>query len=233
MLNKLLITRDTSPEEITEHIKVLREQKGKEKETLELIEESLSFGHEFVINLFFEEALTHQHLFMNDQSNKKAITDMEKSILKADFYINKYKLTKWKSRLFRFLGRIADYRGQYKKAVGLYRKSIKFVKLDTEPFRILELEGLLSFSLMMSGSYSAGYKLARETYNKFRLSPEGKLLNKKDYQTWAIWISGLVMRTIKALLDKKLFFDEDKIEIWLKEVESYLKKGKDFSYRKA
>lgn len=71
MLNKILITKSTSPEEISKYIFTLREQKGMEKEVLKVINEALSFGHEFIANLFFEEALTNQHLYMNDNSNKK------------------------------------------------------------------------------------------------------------------------------------------------------------------
>ncbi len=92
MLDKLLITKNTSLEEIKHAIGKLREQKGKEKETLKLIDESLSFGNYFVANLFFEEALTYQHLYMNDNADNKAISNMEKTILKASLYVNKYKI---------------------------------------------------------------------------------------------------------------------------------------------
>jgi beta-xylosidase len=99
-MKKLLITKTTSVEDIRQEIANLREQKGKETETLKLINESKDFGHDFVANLFFEEALTYQRLYMNDNSDKKALSDMEKTILKASFYVNKYKITKLNSRLF-------------------------------------------------------------------------------------------------------------------------------------
>ena len=238
-MDKLLITKTSSPEEISEAIKVLREQKGKEKETLKLIDEALSFGHSFVVDLFFEEALTHQHLYMVDQSNKKAIIDMEKSILKASFYVNKYKLTVWNSRLFRYMGRVADYRGQYKKAIDYYKrslfihkKSIKFVNLDPEPFRKFELEAFLSFSLIMSGQYEKGYKLAKITYDKFINSADGKLLKKKHKETWTIWMSGITIRTVNALIDKKLHINLGEIQKWLTDTEKYLNIKDGFSYRK-
>lgn len=232
MPNKLLITKTTSLEEIRQEIGKLREQKGKEKETLKLINEALLFGHDFVVNLFFEEALTYQHLYMNDNSNKKALLDMEKTILKASFYVNKYKITKLNSRMFRFMGRVADYRGQYKKAINYYKKSIKFVKLDPEPFRILELQAFLSYSIIMSGEYTKGYKLAKNIYDKLINSTEGKNLKKNDYTTWAIWMSGITIRTVSALVDKKVNFNQTEIENWIKDTEKYLDKKDAFSYRK-
>ncbi len=234
MPDKLLITKTTSFEDIRQEIGKLREQKGKEKETLKLINEALFFGHDFVINLFFEEALTHQHLYMNDNSNKKALSDMEKSILKASFYVNKYKITKLNSRLFRFMGRVADYRGQFKKAINYYKESVKFVKLDPEPFRIFELEAFLSYSIIMSGEYSNGYKLARRLYNKFINSDQGKILKKNDCTTWTIWMSGITIRTVAALIEKKVSFNLKDIENWIKDTEKYLvNKKNEFSYRKA
>src|SRR3989344_2172605 len=144
MPNKLLITRSTSPEEVSEYIKILREQKGKERETLKIINEALTFGHEFVVNLFFEEALTYQHLYMTDNGDKESLINVQKSILKAGFYIKKYSLVKWLSRYHRFLGRIEDYKKNYKKAIFYYKKAIHYVKFDPEPFRFLELEGFLA-----------------------------------------------------------------------------------------
>ncbi|EKE05734.1 MAG: hypothetical protein ACD_19C00182G0062 [uncultured bacterium] len=222
MLNKLLITNTTSLEEIRQAIGVLREQKGKEKETLKLIEEALVFGHGFVANLFFEEALTYQHLYMSDSSNKKALFDMEKSILKASFYVNKYKIVNLNSRLFRFMGKVADYKKQYKKAINYYRKAGKN----------LEIEGFISYSTIMSGQTTIGYKLAKSVYKKFLDSKEGKELQKNDYNAWAIWMSGIAIRTVNALIDIKVNFNKQEIESWIKDTEKYLMKNDSFSYRK-
>ena len=125
--------KSTSLEEIRQVIGKLREQKGKEKQTLELINEALSFGHDFVANLFFEEALTYQHL--------KSVSEMEKAVLKAKFYIDKYKLINLKSRLFTFLGKIGGLKGRYDKAITNYKKAGK-------SFEVL---GHLSYSIIMSG----------------------------------------------------------------------------------
>lgn len=234
MSDKILITKQTTPEEITQVISKLREHKGKEKEVLKIIKEALGFGHQFVVNLFFEEALTHQHL--------NRISDMEKTVLKASYYVNKYKLTEWNSRLFRFMGRVADYKGQYKKAISYYKKSIKYVNLDPEPFRSLELEGLLAFAILMSGKIEKGYKYSKKTYLKYTNTKVGLALKQKDYFTWEVWRSGVGIRTINTLLDKqslpfhgkKYNFSMSDANNWLLEVEAELNaKGYDFSYRKS
>lgn len=235
MLKKLLITTNTSPEEISDYIKNLREQKGKEVEVLKVVDSALEYGHDFVINLFWEEALTYQHMVMNDPLNRGALMKMQESILKAKFYITKYKLTHWNSRLYRFLGRLSDYQKDYKKAVNFYKKAIKFYKTDPEiklgyP-RNLELEAFLSFSLIMSGSFSKGSKLAKTTYKKFFETKEGRNLKKLDYMTWGIWMSGITIRTINAFVDKKLLFNRKEFLSWLNETEKYLKPASLFSYR--
>lgn len=234
MLNKLLITKSSSPEEVSKYISVLREQKGKEKEVLNVINEALYFGHEFLINLFFEEALTHQHLYMNDDTNKKAILDMQESILKAGFYINKYNIIKWQSRYFRFLGRIEDYKKNFKKSAFYYKKAIKSVSSDPEPFRIFELEGFLAFAILMSGNIKKGCKYSLNVYSKFTKTKIGKELKKKDYFTWEVWRSGVAIRTANALVDKKVTLNLSELKNCLTEVEDELNvKGYDFSYRKS
>lgn len=234
MKDKTLITKQTTPEEITQIISKLREQKGKEKEVLKVINEALSLGHQFIVNLFFEEALTNQHLYMNDRSNKNALIDMQKSVLKAGFYIKKHNLDMWLSRYFRFLGRIEDYKNNFNKAIYFYKKSIKYVDLDPEPFRVFELEGFLAFAILMSGKIEKGYKFSRETYSKYTNTKVGLALKQKDYFTWEVWRSGVAIRTINALLDKKYNFRISDVNNWLLEVEAELNaKGYDFSYRKS
>jgi hypothetical protein len=233
MLNKLLITKSTSPEEVTKFISVLREQKGKEKEVLKIINEALLFGHEFVTNLFFEEALTNQHLYMNDNGNKKALIDMQNSVLKAGFYINKFNVTKWQSRLFRFLGRIEDYKKNFKKAIFYYKKSIKYVSSDFEPFRIFELEGFLAYATIQSGKIKNGFNLSKKVFNKFITSKTALSLKKNNFTTWTIWFSSVVINTYNALLDQNVNFDLEISKKWVKIAEDELNSKKDeFLYRK-
>lgn len=235
MLNKLeqilLITRNSSLEEITKHVQKLREQKGKEKETIKLINEALIFGHDFVINLFFEEALTYQHMVMNDQSDKESLINMQTSILKAYFYIKKYNLVKWLSRYYRFLGRIEDYKRNYKKAIFYYKKAIKYVNFDPNPFRILELEGLLVSSIVSIGQFKKGVKLLKTVLEKFENSGIGKDLKSRDYKTWAIWKSGVVIRVLKTFSEKNVTFNKDFAHKLISDVRKDLKPETDFEYR--
>ena len=232
-MDKILITKQTSPEEITKFISKLREQKGKEKEVLKLINEALGFGHQFIVDLFFEEALTNQHLYMNDNSNKDALLNMQKSALKAGYYIKRYNLNKWLSRYFRFLGRIEDYKKNFKKSVSYYKKAIKYVQIDPEPFRVFELEGFLAFAILNAGDIKKGYNYSKKVYKKYLETNTGSKLYKKDYFTWAVWRSGVVIRTIDTLVNKKVNFNDIEIKNWLHEVEKELNvKGYDFSYRK-
>lgn len=213
--NKPLISKTTSVEEIRQAIGKLREQKGKEKETLKLISEAVDFGHDFVAHLFLEEALTYQHL--------KSVSSMEKAVLKAKKYIDQHNVTALKSRIFVFLGKVSDSKGQYSKAIAYYKKADKG----------FESRGFLVYSLIMDGQHTEGYKLAKELYNNFLNSKEGIKLKKKDYTTWVIWLSGLVIRTMNAFLNNKVNFDKKETDKWLGFIEKELNsKPNKFSYRK-
>lgn len=225
------ITSKVAPYEISEYIKILREQKGKEKETLAIIDKSLVYGHDFVINLFWEKALVYQHMFMNDPSNKKLLNKMETAILEAKYWIEKNKMIRWYSRLYRFLGRISDYKGRFGESLALYKKSIKFVNKDPEPFRILELKAFLNFAETMSGNVGVGYRNAKKLFEDFEVTKVGKELKRKDFFTWAVWRSGITIRTVSVLLDKKYNFEKREIREWIAKTIKDLEKG-DFGYRK-
>ena len=120
------------------------------------------------------------------------------------------------------------------KAIFYYKKSIKYISSDPESFRILEIEGFLAFDILMSGQTEKGYKYSRKIYSEYTETKSGTELKRDDYFTWEVWRSGVAIRTINALLDKKTNLDLDKIKNWLEEVEKELNiKGYDFSYRKA
>ena len=218
LINKVPLTRESSPKEILDTIAALREQKGKEKQILALIRKAIIFGHDYIIDLFWEEATVYQHEYMielakpeeerNAQKMQEALRGMEKAVKRAEFYITKYKLEHWESRLHRFWGRVFDYKGNFNESVLEYRKAIPLAKRDPDFIekgypRWLELEGFLAYSLIMSGKVDKGYLLAKKVCKKFDKSKEGVELKKKDYTTWAIWKTGVVIRTIEAVLKKK------------------------------
>ncbi len=225
-----------------DEIASLREQKGKEKEALALIEKALSFGYGLVINLFWEEALVYQHTVMvedakpeeerNERKRREALRKMEEAILKGKFHVEKYKLRVWESRLHRFLGRLNDYKGDFNKSVSEYKKAIPLARLDPDftqkgyP-RWLELEGFLAYALVMSGKTEEGISLAKGTFKKFDTTREGEALAKKDYYTWAVWKSGISIRVIGALLKRGITFSRKQMVIWLAEAEKVLAYPKD------
>jgi len=253
---KLLQEFKKSPELLLEEIRLLREKKGNDKKVLGLVSEAILAGHSFVIELFWEEALIYQHRIMSeltkpDKNQDKAsiksnLKKWENVVNEAGFYIKKYELTHWKSRLHRYLGRVSDYKGDYNRAIGEYEKAILFVNKDPEYVeekipRHLELEAFLSFSTIMTGDIEKGLSMAKTTYKKFEETDDGKRLKREDMPTWIIWKTGIPIRTINALIDKGKLLDKEKMEEWLEEAENLIKKPAyskkwkgevDFGFRK-
>lgn len=185
-----------------DQIQKLRETKGKEKETLQLINQS-------IINLLWEKALTYQHL--------KDIKNLEIVVNEAKDLIDKYKLKEFLPTYYLFMGKINDLKGKFSESVKFYKKAPKTA----------ETQGHLAYALIMSGKANLGFKLAQKA-----LKDVDSI--KKDYYTWAVWKSGIVIRTVVALLTKKAKFDQKLINKWVSEIEKDLsKKGFDFGYRLA
>ena len=254
-MNTTNITIDTPPRAVLDSIARLREQKGKEKEVLALIEEAIKAGNSFIVQLFWEEFIVYQHVVMAERAKavgeadqkkvRQALLGMERSVNEAEYYIKKYKLNQWGHRLHRFLGRLYDYKGLFNKAVVEYRKAIPLARQDPEVKekgypRRLEAKAFLSYSLIMSGKTKEGVELAKEAYGQLREGPDGKYLKKKDYFTWAVWLSGIPIQTIGGLLDKNIVFNRGEMLSWLSEAEGVLviPKGeatwgdKNFQFRK-
>lgn len=237
--------------DLQEKIASLREKKGEERKTLLLIDRAIKFGQGVVVGLLWDRALVYQHIVMaedskemkNSKRRSKALAKMEASVLTAGKYIKENGLKEWESRYYRFLGRVYDYQGNFEKSIEVYKKAIPLAKFDPDftqkgfP-RWLEVEGFLSYALLMAGRIKAGYSLARKTYDKFDNGPEGKSLKEKDYYTWAIWKSGIAIRTLRAFLSKKYTYSKDEMLSWLSEVEKDLNPPKavkiwgDFSLRR-
>lgn len=234
-----------------EKLRKLREKKGKEKKLLGLISRAILSGHTYVINLYWEEALLHQHVYMaekasfkpNEGKMKEALENMESSVNEAEYFILKYSLTHWKSRLFRFKGRVFDYKGEFKKSIREYKKAIKFVRKDPEYTekkvpRWLELEAFLAYAVMMGEDYEKGLAQSKKIYKKFKESAEGKELKRKDYSIWAVWITGIPIRAVDGAMTKGADFNENEFRSWISEAEEILNPPKstriwtDFKFRK-
>ena len=141
------------------------------------------------------------------------------------------------------MGRIADYKKDYQKATAYYKKSIRLAKNDPDYIRrklprYLEIEAFLSYSLVMSGQVKRGYDLARNVYEKFDKEKEALQLKNNDYAVWVIWKTGIPIRTVSALIERKQTFNKPEVVNWLLEAEEDLNLGNgklwaDLKYRKA
>lgn len=244
---------NAAPDEVIKAIKVLREKKGREDETLQLIDNALNAAHDYVFNLIGEKFLVYQHEVMEEQvkdekekDNKRielGIRHMMEEASNALEYAENNNLSRWFSRAYRMLGRASDYQGGYNEAIEYYQKAIDLVSEDPEykdgyP-RQFEYFGFMAYSLIQAGRIEEGVNLARKTYKEYDDSNDGKALFKKDYTTWAIWKSGIAERTVRALLDKNSkILSDDEMRNWLLDAQNKLippkgvKVWADFQLRK-
>ena len=246
------VNLSTPPQQILRMIMIAREKKYKSSETLQLINKAIDITHDYIVNLYFEQVHVYQLIYMTERDKlgkgsktrlKAALLNMEKYTKVTEKYILENDLSRWLHRLYRFYGKVGEYKRNYKSAVDYYKKSLKFWKSDPEVIakslpRNLELEGFLSSAIIMSGESEKGLKMARKVYKKYDTTQEGKNLKNVDYTTWAIWRSGVPIFVARAYLEVKTNFDRKEILAWLEEALRYLNPPKsiktwaDFRYRK-
>lgn len=222
---------------ISEAIEYIREKKGKEGTALAWIDEAIRFGMGFITNLYFERILVYQHIVMEEDSKPEdkrdltrrrgALAKMEAATHVAMEYVQTNKLKEWESRAYRFLGRLENYKGEYWKSITAYKKALSLAKLDPEYVekgvpRWLELESMITAPLILSGQIKAGIELAKRAFKKYDTNLEAKVLKRKDYFTWAVWRSGIPIRVLAALEDKKVVYDKAEMLVWLERAESLL-----------
>ncbi len=193
------------------------------------------------IELFLEEALIHQHFFMETQDSLY-LQEMKKAITQASEYLKANNLTHWESRIARFMGRISDYEKNYQAAADYYKEAIAKIHLDpifskNKALR-LELEGFLIIDEFHLGNTEETILKVEKLFQDYEQTSEGLELKEKDYTTWAIWRSGLLINLCKTLIElRKLELYREKIDEWLRLAESDLLPPKevetwsDFSFR--
>jgi len=253
-MDKLLnqISLETPPKKVLEIIAHAREKKYESEETLVLIEKAIDMTHDYIVNLYFERAHIYQLIYMTERDrlekgDKRKLTEglkkMEKYIRVTEKYIFGNNLKRWLHRIYRFYGKINEYKKSYKKAVYYYKKSLTYWKTDPEVVREglprnFELKGFLASAMIMAGEAKEGLKLAKSTYQVYEKTEEGRALKKKDYTTWAIWRTGCVIYAARGLIEGKVKMDKEEIVRWLTEAEMYLNPQKsvkvwaDFAFRK-
>ena len=245
---------DSSPEAVLRQIALLREDSTKGDETLALINRAINTAHDYVITLLNERFLEYQHRVMDliakpeeektDSIMRSSLETMREAALDMQEYAAENSLTRWESRVYRNLGRVADYSGNYAEAIEYYSQAIDTAGEDPEVKekgvpRQLELQAFMYFSTIKSGKVKEGTDKSRKLYEAFEISPEGKKLREMDYATWAIWRTGIVYRTVNALLDaQSSALRMDEMKMWVMDSEKLLypppdvKVWVDFSYRK-
>lgn len=191
-----------------------REEKGSSEliiPNLHLLREQAEILKEptLVMQFYQEEFLCAQHMVMEEKTKgfkanpiraAKGILIMNKTAKNMEKFMNKNEEKidpVVKNRVFRFLGRQADYQGNYSKSEGYYRQGLIYFDFSTkleEKFNRLELTGFLSYSLIKQGK-GEGVNLTKQTLKDFDESPEGKWLKENNYYTWAVWKSGIEIRT--------------------------------------
>ena len=249
------ISLDTPPQEMLKVIALSREKVGREKESTELINLALEVANDLMINLYLEKCTVFQHLIMTERDKprhgkikrddkliKQAVKNWRRTLMEAETYAEVFRLKRWRSRIYRFWGRLLDAQGKHARSIPYYEKSIRLARLDPEFVeqripRWLEVEAFLASALMLSGHTKAGLAKSRRIYKKFDVS-EGKRLREKDYSTWAIWKSGVPIRIGQALQIKKLKINLAEYKTWLNDAEKLLypppevKVWVDFGFRK-
>jgi hypothetical protein len=233
-------------------IAALREKKHNEVNTVLLINKAIDTTYDYIVNLYFERAHVYQLSYMAERDKlekgdnrifKYSLKKMEEYIHETERYIMQNNLKRWFHRLYRFWGKISEYKGNYHKAVGYYKKSLKHWRTDPEVVskgvpRGLELEGFLASAMIMSEEVEKGMQYAKKVYKKYETTSEGKKLRNKDYTTWAIWRAGVPIFVARGLIEKKIIFKKEKMLDWLNDAEKLLNPPKsiktwaDFQFRK-
>ncbi|MEX2007679.1 MAG: hypothetical protein WD992_02810 [Candidatus Levyibacteriota bacterium] len=225
---------------------IIREQKGKEQEALDLIratrEDALALSlHSHVVDLYWEECLIANHMIMNG-NNADGRAVYKAAAEAADAYIEEHNVENRRPRSHRFLGEAFMLEGNYKEAALHFMEGLNLFEDSSDPIEwenTLELRGMLSEALIRSGEKEDGLGEGFHAFTDF--DEYGKELKSRDYYTWAIWKSGVVIRMWNAILDGNAELSEEqkaKLLLNLDEAEEIISVPRssdmlgDFSYRK-
>jgi len=224
---RIIVTKETLPQ-LRKEIGEVREQKGREEETLRLItpvlEGAIRIGeHEDAVNLYWERYLVGKHYLMRARSEKglglfqkaffmaRGLSLMRTAAKESSSYIERHDVESCRARSHRFSGEVDMLSRRYKSAVRHFQTGVGlFEKMDRPEQRqnALELSGFLAEALVLSGNVEEGIILAKKTFRAYD-EGDGALLKERDYYTWAIWKSGCMTKLWGAILDKKIPLEDD------------------------
>jgi len=159
-----------------------------------------------------------------ETKNRADLDRMRETINKAKVYTQEKGLKRWESRIARYLGRIADYDGKYSEAILCYKEAISKVELDPkyESNRAMayEYRGFMVVDELRVTDTVVAVESALNLYGDYETTKEGRELKTKDYTTWAIWRSAVLINLCSAILDLgKMDKYSERIEEWLVEAE--------------
>lgn len=215
-----------------QQIQKLRETKGSEAETLSKINEiwpEIERENDFatLAKLYWEKAFVYQHLVMGHTDTEDNLKLMEQSALSAHDLVTKNNLSELQGDDLRFLGRIYDYKQDFKTAFDYYQQALNFYQSQDAP-RILEINAFMSANLINQGKTNDGLNLAKKIYGEFENSP----LKNSDFYTWAVWKTGIYPRMVQALVSKKVEFDHTEIKNYLENDQKLLLENEgNFQFR--
>jgi len=216
-----------------------REKKGAAKSLIPIIDDVRSQAvkaQDFTSAtvLYQEKLLCAQHIIMENRRNPaKIVEGLSIMVPTSKEMIEFQKKHEDKidpivaARSFRFLGRQADLFHQYGKSEKYYRQCLQYFE-GLEPieqrYNRLELSGFLSYSLLKQRK-PGWFDLTQKTLSEFDTSEEGKWLKDNDYYPWAVWKSGIEIRTSDEVLGSKKLRSQYRVNVgeWLGDAESILR----------
>jgi hypothetical protein len=158
----------------------------------------------------------------------------------AHDYIADHNVEEKLTRSHRFMGEVSQFDGDFSSAVRHFSQAISLFDEEKDfDQRIngVELRGFLAEALILTGATDEAINLAVETF-KFYDKGDGKVLREKDYDTWAIWKSGVPIKVWQGVFDSNttlLSEQRETLENMLGQAESTLmieETWADFQHRK-
>ncbi|MBU0572755.1 hypothetical protein KKH23_02540 [Patescibacteria group bacterium] len=167
--------------------------------------------HEAAVDFFWEEYLYGKHLVMDERDIDKKGSErydqglemMREMAKDAHQCITEHNVEKKLTRSHRFMGEISQFDGDYDSAVRHF--SLAISRFDDEKdfsqrINGLELRGFLAEALVLTGAINEAIDLAVNTFEYYDKG-DGAALKGKDYDTWAIWKSGVPIKVWHGVFD--------------------------------
>jgi hypothetical protein len=177
--------------------------------------------HSYVLQLIQERFLVSEHKIMDSRFSKDLVGMAQGAFLMRQSAIAMEKCNEAyhdvidpaiSARTDRHLGRYYDRLHQYSKSEKHYRAYLDYLDSKTDVVERsprLESAGLLAYSQLKQIKPGA-LEFTLDSLRDFDNSTEGRWYKEVDYSTWAIWKSGIEIRTANHLAKSK---NPEKIQI--------------------